>query len=106
MKKNQLFIVFGGEFYEYDDGTGYYTKYYREPKYYKNKEKANEYVELLIDDYMKMKSYSHNYKIMDKRKDEEENTPLEKYITDIRDKEDYAVFRIEMTVIDLSKVIM
>ena len=30
----------------------------------------------------------------------------EKYITDIRDKNDYTVFRIEMLVIDLNKVIM
>jgi hypothetical protein len=51
-----------------------------------------------------MKSYSQNYEIIEAYKDE--NTGLEKYITDIRDKNDYTVFRIEMTVVDLNKVIM
>ena len=104
MKKNQLFVVFGGKVEEDDDYNVTYTEYYREPRYYKNKEKANSYVELLIDDYMKMKSYSLNYEIIEAYKDE--NTALEKYITDIRDKNDYTVFRIEMVVIDLNQVIM
>ena len=104
MKKNQLFVVFGGKVEEDDDYNVTYTEYYREPRHYKNKEKANSYVELLIDDYMKMKSYSLNYEIIEAYKDE--NTALEKYITDIRDKNDYTVFRIEMMVIDLNQVIM
>ena len=104
MKKNQLFVVFGGKVEEDDDYNVTYTEYYREPRYYKNNEKANDYVELLIDDYMKMKSYSLNYEIIEAYKDE--NTALEKYITDIRDKNDYTVFRIEMTIIDLNAVIM
>ena len=54
--------------------------------------------------YMKMKSYSPNYEIIEAYRDE--NTQLEKWITDIRDKNDYTVFRIEMLVIDLAKVIM
>ena len=104
MKKNQLFIVFGGKVEEDDDYNVKYLEYFREPRYYKNKEKANDFVELLIDDYMKMKSYSQNYEIKEAYKDE--NTILEKWITDIRDKNDYTVFRIEMTVLDLNKVIM
>jgi hypothetical protein len=104
MKKNQLFIVFGGKVEEDDDYNVKYLEYFREPRYYKNKEKANDFVELLIDDYMKMKSYSQNYEIIEAYKDE--NTILEKWITDIRDKNDYTVFRIEMTVLDLNKVIM
>ena len=104
MKKNQLFVVFGGKVEEDEDYNVTYTEYYREPRYYKNKEKANAYVELLIDDYMKMKSYSLNYEIIEAYKDE--NTALEKYITDIRDKNDYTVFRIEMVIIDLNKVVM
>lgn len=104
MKKNQLFVIFGGKVNEDDDYNVEYTEYFREPKYFKNKEKANNYVEVLIDDYMKMKSYSLNYEIIEAYKDE--SSQLEKYITDIRDKNDYTVFRIEMTVIDLSQVIM
>ena len=104
MKKNQLFVVFGGRVDEDDDYNVKYLEYFREPRYYKNKEKAEDYVELLIDDYMKTKSYSQNYEIIDAYLDE--NTQLEKWITDIRDKNDYTVFGIEMIVIDLSKVIM
>ena len=104
MRKNQLFVVFGGLVEEDDDYNVTYLKYYREPRYYKNKEKAEDFVELLIDDYMKMKSYSQNYEIIEAYKDE--NTALEKWITDIRDKNDYTVFRIEMLVIDLAQVIM
>lgn len=104
MKKNQLFVVFGGKVEEDDDYNVTYLEYFREPRYYKNKEKAEDYVELLIDDYMKMKSYSQNYEITDQYKDD--NTQLEKYFIDIRDKNDYTVFRIEMIVIDLNAVIM
>jgi hypothetical protein len=104
MKKNQLFVVFGGKVEEDDDYNVKYLEYFREPRYYKNKEKAEDYVELLIDDYMKMKSYSQNYEITDQYKDD--NTQLEKYFIDIRDKNDYTVFRIEMIVVDLNKVIM
>jgi hypothetical protein len=104
MKKNQLFVIFGGKVNEDDEYNVRYTEYFREPKYFKNKEKANAYIEVLIDDYMKMKSYSLNYEIIEAYKDE--SSQLEKYITDIRDKNDYTVFRIEMTVIDLSQVIM
>lgn len=104
MRKNQLFVVFGGTVEEDDDYNVEYLKYFREPRYYKNKEKAEDYVELLLDDYMKMKSYSPNYEIIESYKDE--NTALEKFITDIRDKNDYTVFRIEMIVIDLTKIIM
>ena len=104
MKKNQLFVVFGGRVDEDDDYNVKYLEYFREPRYYKNKEKAEDYVELLIDDYMKTKSYSQNYEIIDAYLDE--NTQLEKWITDIRNKYDYTVFRIEMVIIDLNKVIM
>ena len=104
MKKNQLFIIFGGKVEEDDEYRVVYTEYFREPKYFKNKEKANNYIETLIDDYMKMKSYSLNYEIIEAYKDE--GSQIEKYITDIRDKNDYTVFRIEMQVIDLNKVIM
>ena len=104
MKKNQLFVVFGGRVDEDDDYNVKYLEYFREPRYYKNKEKAEDYVELLIDDYMKTKSYSQNYEIIDAYLDE--NTQLEKWITDIRNKYDYTVFRIEMVIVDLNKVIM
>lgn len=104
MKKNQLFVVFGGKVEEDDEYNVTYLEYFREPGYYKNKEKANDYVELLIDDYMKMKSYSPNYEIIEAYEDE--NTQLEKRIVDIRDKNDYTVFRIEMLILDLNKVIM
>ena len=104
MKKNQLFVVFGGRVDEDDDYNVKYLEYFREPRYYKNKEKAEDYVELLIDDYMKTKSYSQNYEIIDAYLDE--NTQLEKWITDIRNKYDYTVFRIEMIIIDLNKVVM
>ena len=104
MKKNQLFVVFGGKVEEDDDYNVTYTEYFREPVYHKNKDKAESYIDVLIDDYMKMKSYSPNYEIIEAYRDE--NTQLEKWITDIRDKNDYTVFRIEMIVIDLSKVIM
>ena len=104
MKKNQLFVIFGGKVEEDEDFNVKYLDYNREPRYYKNKEKAEDYIEVLIDDYMKMKSYSQNYEITEAYKDE--NTALEKWITDIRDKNDYTVFRIEMTIIDLNKVIM
>ena len=104
MKKNQLFIIFGGKVEEDDEYRVAYIEYFREPKYFKNKEKANNYIETLIDDYMKMKSYSLNYEIIEAYKDED--SQIEKYITDIRDKNDYTVFRIEMQVIDLNKVIM
>ena len=104
MKKNQLFVVFGGRVDEDEDYNVKYLEYFREPRYYKNKEKAEDYVELLIDDYMKTKSYSQNYEIIDAYLDE--NTQLEKWITDIRNKYDYTVFRIEMVIIDLNKVIM
>ena len=65
MKKNQLFVVFGGKVEEDDYYNVTYLEYFREARYYKNKEKAEDYVELLIDDYMKMKSYSQNYEIID-----------------------------------------
>ena len=104
MKKNQLFVVFGGKVEEDDDYNVKYLEYFREPRYYKNKEKAEDYVELLIDEYMKMKSYSQNYEITDQYRDY--NTQLEKYLIDIRDKNDYTVFRIEMIIMDLSQVIM
>jgi hypothetical protein len=51
-----------------------------------------------------MKSYSQNYEITEAYVDE--NTQLEKRIVDIRDKNDYTVFRIEMLILDLNKVIM
>jgi hypothetical protein len=104
MKKNYLYVIFGGKVEEDEEYNVTYIDYPSEPRYYKNKEKANDYVELLIDYYMKMKSYSQNYEIIEAYRDE--NTQLEKWITDIRDKNDYTVFRIEMLVIDLSKVIM
>ena len=104
MKKNYLYVIFGGRVEEDEEYNVTYIDYPSEPRYYKNKEKANGYVELLIDYYMKMKSYSPNYEIIEAYRDE--NTQLEKWITDIRDKNDYTVFRIEMTVIDLSQVIM
>lgn len=104
MKKNYLYVIFGGRVEEDEEYNVTYIDYPSEPRYYKNKEKANDYVELLIDYYMKMKSYSQNYEIIEAYRDE--NTQLEKWITDIRDKNDYTVFRIEMLVIDLSKVIM
>jgi hypothetical protein len=104
MKKNYLYVIFGGKVEEDEEYNVTYIDYPSEPRYYKNKEKANDYVELLIDHYMKMKSYSQNYEIIEAYRDE--NTQLEKWITDIRDKNDYTVFRIEMLVIDLSKVIM
>lgn len=104
MKKNYLYVIFGGRVEEDEEYNVTYIDYPSEPRYYKNKEKANDYVELLIDYYMKMKSYSQNYEIIEAYKDE--NTQLEKWITDIRDKNDYTVFRIEMLVIDLAKVIM
>ena len=104
MKKNYLYVIFGGRVEEDEEYNVTYIDYPSEPRYYKNKEKANDYVELLIDYYMKMKSYSQNYEIIEAYRDE--NTQLEKWITDIRDKDDYTVFRIEMLVIDLAKVIM
>lgn len=104
MKKNYLYVIFGGRVEEDDEYNVTYIDYPSEPRFYKNKEKAKEYVEILIDFYMKMKSYSQNYEIIEAYKDE--NTQLEKWITDIRDKNDYTVFRIEMLAIDLSKVIM
>lgn len=104
MKKNNLYVVFGGKCNEDEEYNVFYTEYFREPKSFKNKEKAMNYIDVLIDDYMKMKSYSLNYYIDEGYKDE--NTQLEKYITDIRDKNDYTVFRIEMLVIDLNNVIM
>ena len=104
MKKNNLYVIFGGKVNEDDDYNVEYTEYFREPMYFKNKEKANNYVDTLIDDYMKMRSYSLNYEIIEAYKDE--TSQIEKYITDIRDKNDYTVFRIEMLVLDLSKVIM
>lgn len=104
MKKNQLFIIFGGKVEEDDDYNVKYIEYFREPMCFKNKEKANAYVETLIDDYMKMKSYSLNYEIIEAYRDE--TSQIEKYITDIRDKNDYTVFRIEMMVMDLNKVVM
>ena len=104
MKKNYLYVIFGGRVEEDEEYNVTYIDYPSEPRYYKNKEKANDYVELLIDYYMKMRSYSPNYEITEAYRDE--NTQLEKWITDIRDKNDYTVFRIEMLVIDLSKVIM
>ena len=104
MKKNQLFIIFGGRVDEDDDYNVKYLEYFREPKYFKNKDKALTYVDTLLDDYMKTKSYSPNYEITEEYKDE--NTQLEKYITDIRNKYDYTVFRVEMVVIDLQDIIM
>lgn len=104
MKKNNLYVIFGGKVEEDEDFNVTYTEYFREPKSFKNKEKAEAYVEVLIDDYMKMKSYSPNYEITDQYKDE--NTQLEKYLIDIRDKNDYTVFRIEMIVVNLNNVIM
>ena len=35
MKKNQLFIIFGGKVDEDDDYNVTYTEYVREPKYFK-----------------------------------------------------------------------
>lgn len=104
MKKNNLYVIFGGKVEEDEDFNVTYTEYFREPKSFKNKEKAEAYVEVLIDDYMKMRSYSPNYEITNQYKDE--NTQLEKYLIDIRDKNDYTVFRIEMIVVNLNNVIM
>ena len=104
MKKNQLFIIFGGKVNEDDEYHVVYTEYFREPLCFKNKEKAKAYIETLIDDYMKMKSYSLNYKIIEAYRDS--TSQIEKYITDIRDKYDYTVFRVEMQVIDLNNIIM
>lgn len=104
MKKNYLYVIFSGKVEEDDDYNVKYLEYNREPRCYKNKEKAEDYVELLIDDYMKMKSYSPNYEITERYKDE--NTQLERYFVDIRDKDDYTVFRIEILVLDLAEIIM
>lgn len=104
MKKNYLYIIFGGRVEEDEEYNVTYIDYPSEPRCYKNKEKANAYVELLIDYYMKTKSYSQNYEIIEAYRDK--NTQLEKWITDIRDKNDYTVFRIEMLVIELSNIIM
>ena len=102
MKKNQLFIIFGGKVEEDDEYRVAYTEYFREPKYFKNKEKANNYIEVLLDDYRK--SYSLNCETVETYKDE--TSHVEKYITDIRDKNNYTVFRVEMMVLDLDQVIM
>ena len=49
MKKNYLYIIFGGRVEEDEDYNVTYIDYPSEPRCYKNKEKANAYVELLID---------------------------------------------------------
>lgn len=104
MKKNNLYVVFGGKCDEDDDYNVTYTEYFGKYVTFKNKDKANKYVDKLIDDFMKMKSYSLNYEITDSYR--LEDTPIETYFTDIRDKNDYTVFRIEIMVIDLNNVIM
>lgn len=102
-KNNNLYVIFGGRCNEDDDYNVYY-KDYTPYTVFKNKEKAHQHIEKLIDDFMKMKSYSLNYEIIEAYK--VEDAPIETYFTDIRDKNDYTVFRIEMTIIDLNKVIM
>lgn len=102
--RNQLFVVFGATVNEDDNYNVEYLDCFRETRYYKNKEKALDYVELLLDDYMKTKSYSPNYEITETYKDN--NSVLEKLITDIRNKYDYTVFRVEMLILDLNEVIM
>lgn len=102
MKKNQLFVIFGGKVKEDDEYRVEYTEYSTWAKYFKNKEKANNYIEVLLDDYRK--SYSLNCETVETYKDE--TSHIEKYITDIRDKNNYTVFRVEMMVLDLDQVIM
>ena len=47
MKKNYLYVIFGGRVEEDEEYNVTYIDYPSEPRYYKNKEKANDY-----DDYI------------------------------------------------------
>lgn len=102
--KNNLYVVYGGKCDEDDVYNVWYTEFAGEPRLFKNREKAEAYVDELLDGFMKTKCYSHNYLIEETEVTHE--TPVITYQTDIYDKHDYRCFRVEMLVLDLSNVIM
>lgn len=99
--KNMLYIVIGKkwnnkkELWEQEDQA--YVPF-------KNKEKANNYKETLLDKYMKMKSYSPKYTIEGDYIDEEGPIPMQ--VSEITDKNGDLVYCVEILMIDLGKVIM
>lgn len=101
--KNQLIIVYGAKTEE--DRDGYITyKEHTEPIAFKNKDKANLYKETIIDEFMKTKSYSHNYTI-----DEEyqvRDSVIKTYHTDILNKYEECVYRVVIMIIDLTNMVM
>ena len=101
--KNKLYVVYGGQCEETEEGCIYFTKDLTDPIPFKNKDKADSYKEELIDKFMKTKSYSPNYSITDGIN---LDTPVKTTIVDVLNKQQFAVYRVETLEIDLSKIIL
>ena len=101
--KSKAYIVYGGkwdieenQFKDLDEIKNYTV--------FKNRDKAEEQVDKLLDSYMKMKSYSMKYTIESSY--EADYEPIKTFITNITDKKGYIVFSVEMKEVDLSNIIM
>lgn len=101
--KNKLYIVYGGNCKEDDDYNVCFTDGLTDPIPFKNREKADNYKESLLDGFMKSKSYSKNYEITEEY---EMNMPLKTKYVEIVDKHNYAVYRVEIIEVDLDKVVL
>lgn len=99
--KNMLYIVTNKKWNDKKEAWELDSRGYMP---FKNKEKANDYKEKLLDEYMKMKSYSLKYTIEADYIDEEGSIPMQ--VSEIIDKNGDLVFLVEIMMIDLSKVIM
>lgn len=99
--KNSLYVVYGG-YWDKDNNC------FTQPNNiaittFKNREKAENCVDRLLEGYMRLKSYSMNYKIEETYTD---YRPLKTSITDITDKHGDIVYSVEVVEIDLRKTIM
>ena len=99
--KNMLYMVIGKKWNDEKENWDF-----NEPRYtvFKNKEKANNFKEELLDKYMKTKSYSPKYTIDEEFRDEEGPIPI--LVNSIYDKHDDLVYCVEIYEVDLSKIVM
>lgn len=102
--KNRLFVVYGGNCEESDEGFVSFTNGLTDPIPFKNKEKADNYKETLLDGFMKTKSYSQNYEITEE--DEIVGAPVKTKFVEILNKRNRSVYRVEILEVDLDKIVL
>ena len=101
--KSKAYVVYGGK-WNIEENQFNDINEIKNYTVFKNREKAEEQVDKLLDGYMKMKSYSMKYTIENSY--EADYEPIKTFITNITDKKGDIVFSAELKEIDLSNIIL